>query len=97
VEGGGIVVTGLEDRLAQILERAAAEIRGNAVADLREHGAHGDTLLDPDDLAAYLKIDVRSLRRLRNSDGFPKPIMLGGSPRWRRETIDAWLAEQEEQ
>jgi predicted DNA-binding transcriptional regulator AlpA len=89
--------------IAQILERAAADIRATAgssgirLDDLGEHGAHDDVLLDPPALAALLKIDVRTLRRLRAGHEIPEPIMLGRrKPRWRRHEIDAWLAERSE-
>jgi predicted DNA-binding transcriptional regulator AlpA len=92
--------------IAAILERAAAEIRTsvgssrNALADLANRSAHDeqpdtDMLLDPPALAALLKIDVRTLRRLRSAGEIPPPIMLGRRrPRWRKHVIDAWLAER---
>jgi len=98
--------------IADILERAAAEIRsrvgssGIRLDDLREHGAHVehaatnaadlDMLLDPPALARLLKIDVRTLRRLRAAHEIPEPVMFGRKPRWRKHVIDAWLAERSE-
>jgi predicted DNA-binding transcriptional regulator AlpA len=102
---GGLAMSAvhpIEEQIALILERAAADIRAlgtgssaNGLADLPHHIAHGDVLLDPDDLAAYLKLDARSVRRLRNAGEIPEPVMIGSAPRWRRTTIDQWLAEQE--
>ena len=93
--------------IAEVLEQAAAQIRtrvgssGIRLDDLREPIAHVeqhdmDTLLDPPALAALLKIDVRTLRRVRKEPGFPEPLMFGRKPRWRRHVIDAWLAERSE-
>jgi predicted DNA-binding transcriptional regulator AlpA len=89
--------------IAEVLERAASDIRarvgssGIRLDDQREHGAHDDVLLDPPALAALLKIDERTLRRLRAAGEIPEPIMLGRrKPRWRRHEIDAWLAERSE-
>jgi predicted DNA-binding transcriptional regulator AlpA len=92
----------IEERVAAILENAAAQIRalggssGNGLADLARRGADGDVLLDPNDLAALLKIDARSVRRLRNAGEIPEPVMIGGAPRWLREGILRWLAERAE-
>jgi predicted DNA-binding transcriptional regulator AlpA len=100
VESGGVAVTSLEERIAQILEDAAQRIRGlggNGLADLPHHVAHDDVLLDPNDLAALLKLDARSVRRLRNAGEIPEPIMVGGAPRWIRARILAWLAERADQ
>jgi predicted DNA-binding transcriptional regulator AlpA len=89
--------------IADLLERSAAEIRARVrtsairLADLPHHSAHGDdmdALLDPPALAALLKIDVRTLRRLRAAHEIPEPLMFGRKPRWRRRSIDAWLAER---
>ena len=87
-------MTSLEERIAQILEDAAQRIRGlggNGLADLPHHVAHDDVLLDPNDLAALLKIDARSVRRLRSAGEIPEPIMIGNAPRWRRDAVLRWL------
>jgi len=87
--------------IADILERAAADIRGrvgssaNGLDDLPDRSADDDVLLDPTALAALLKIDVRTLRRLRAAGEIPEPISLGARrPRWRKHVIDAWLRER---
>jgi predicted DNA-binding transcriptional regulator AlpA len=89
--------------IAEILERAAADIRARVgssrirLDDLGHDGAHDDVLLDPPALAALLKIDERTLRRLRAGHEIPEPVMLGvRKPRWRKHDIDAWLAERSE-
>jgi predicted DNA-binding transcriptional regulator AlpA len=91
--------------IADILQRAVNQIRAsirtsaNGLADLPHRSAHVeqpdmDTLLDPPALAALLKIDERTLRRLRAAREIPEPIMFGRKPRWRRHVIDAFLAER---
>lgn len=92
--------------IAEILEHAAADIRarvgssGIRLDDLPHRSAHDeqhdmDTLLDPPALAALLNINERTLRRRRNDGTIPEPIMFGTrKPRWRKHTIEAWLAER---
>ena len=93
--------------IAEILEHAAADIRarvgssGIRLDDLPHRSAHDeqhdmDTLLDPPALSALLKIDERTLRRLRAANEIPPPLMFGRKPRWRKHVIDAWLAERSE-
>lgn len=52
------------------------------------------------DLAKQLGISTASVYRFR-SEGkdhlLPPCIMVGVQPRWRQETIDKWLARQEEE
>jgi predicted DNA-binding transcriptional regulator AlpA len=49
-------------------------------------------LLDRDQLAAYLQVDVRTLRRLEREGAIPRPARIGGRiDRWRQGDIDAWL------
>ena len=87
--------------IADILERTVAEIRARVrtsairLADLPDRSADDDVLLDPTALAAVLRIDVRTLRRLRAAGEIPEPISLGARrPRWRKHVIDAWLRER---
>jgi predicted DNA-binding transcriptional regulator AlpA len=49
-------------------------------------------LLDRKQLAAFLQIDERSLRRLEREGAIPRPARIGGRiDRWRRSDIDRWL------
>lgn len=49
-------------------------------------------LLSKEQLAAELKVSVRQVDKLRNKyTNFPKPIMLGSRPRWRRSAIHAFI------
>ena len=47
------------------------------------------------DLAAALKLGRRTIWRMVSTGSIPQPIRLGRSVRWRRATIEAWLAERE--
>lgn len=72
-------------RALELLERIAVAVEG------RSHGL--DALLTARQLAALLQIDARTLRQLRHEGAVPPPIMVGGrSPRWKRATIEEWLA-----
>lgn len=52
-------------------------------------------LLTRAELAQYLKVSVRQIDKLRKDKAFPKPVMLGGSPRWRKHLIDTYLGQLE--
>lgn len=52
-------------------------------------------LLTRAELAHYLKVSLRQVDKLRKDDAFPRPIMLGGSPRWRKHLIDSYLGQLE--
>ena len=44
-------------------------------------------------LAVLLGISERTLYRLKSNGHLPKPILLGGSVRWRVDEIQAWIAD----
>jgi predicted DNA-binding transcriptional regulator AlpA len=48
-------------------------------------------LLTRSDLQRLLRLSDRTIRRLVSSGEFPRPIKLGGTHRWRREDIRAFL------
>lgn len=51
-----------------------------------------DVLLIPvATVAVMLGIHVRTVHRLRSAGRLPKPIRFGGSVRWRRRDIEAWI------
>jgi excisionase family DNA binding protein len=56
-----------------------------------------NVLLSTDEVAKMLAICKRTLFRLVAVGEFPKPIRLGAAMRWRRETIERFLSEQESQ
>ena len=47
------------------------------------------------DLAAALKLGTRTIWRMVSTGTLPEPIRFGRLARWRRTTIEAWLAERE--
>jgi excisionase family DNA binding protein len=52
----------------------------------------GPALITPQELARLLAVSVRTLWRLRSTRRLPVEIRLGGSVRWRRTEILAWIA-----
>ena len=53
-------------------------------------------MLDAEDMAALLKLEVSTLRRVRCREnleraGCPAPVMLGRSLRWPREAVLRWI------
>ncbi|MBI3832813.1 MAG: helix-turn-helix domain-containing protein [Planctomycetes bacterium] len=50
----------------------------------------------PADVAAFLKVDPRTLRRLISSGAFPAAdiVLTDKIKRWRQETIDRWIEAQ---
>lgn len=53
-------------------------------------------LLDSKALSAYLGVSESTICRMRQSGSGPAYIMVLGLPRYRRETIDAWIELQEQ-
>jgi excisionase family DNA binding protein len=56
-----------------------------------------DSLLDPDQLAAYLKIPKRSIYGWRVKGIGPPAIKVGKYLRWQRADVDEWLRQQREE
>lgn len=50
------------------------------------------TVLTVATLAVLLDTSTRTIYRLDSSGMIPKPIRLGGRPRWRRDEIEAWIS-----
>ena len=48
-------------------------------------------LLTVEELAALLKISVRSVWRMQSAHQIPKPVRLAGSVRWRLSEIQDWV------
>lgn len=57
------------------------------------HDDHTE-LLDTHDLARLLKLQHQTLRKWRSQGGGPAFIRLGGRVRYRRASIERWLAEK---
>jgi predicted DNA-binding transcriptional regulator AlpA len=49
-------------------------------------------LITAADVAAMLKVSVRTLWRLRSAGQIPEPVRLGGAVRWRLDEIKKWIA-----
>lgn len=45
------------------------------------------------ELSAMLGVSLRQIWRLNSTGKLPKPVRLGGSVKWRRDEIIAWLSE----
>lgn len=48
-------------------------------------------LMTADEVAAYLNISKRTIKRMRNDGEFVAPMMFGASARWRRSELISWL------
>lgn len=55
-----------------------------------------DPLLTVEELAAYLSIPRQSVYILRHRRKAPPAIKFGGTVRFRKSAVDAWLMEREE-
>lgn len=54
-----------------------------------------ERLYSTDDLADVLNVGRRTVERLRSAGKLPKPdLHVGKMPRWRPETVRAWLDRQ---
>lgn len=49
-----------------------------------------------DELAAHLKVPVPTVRAWRHNGSGPKGVRLGRHVRYRRATVDAWIAANEQ-
>ena len=54
-------------------------------------------LLNASEVAATLGVSQRSVWRLSATGEIPPPVRIGRSVRWRRSTVEAWLAKEERQ
>lgn len=56
-----------------------------------------ERLMKIDEVAEYFSLNARTLRRMWERGDFPKPIRLGACLRWRRQTLDEFIATKYEQ
>jgi predicted DNA-binding transcriptional regulator AlpA len=49
-------------------------------------------LLNAAELANFLSISIRHVRRLNSSAKLPQPVKVGQATRWRRDEIERWVA-----
>ena len=54
------------------------------------------TLLRQRDLMEFMNISRATLWRIQRHKNFPKPVILMGCKRWRREEVEAWLDKKKE-
>jgi excisionase family DNA binding protein len=54
--------------------------------------ASGPLLIAADEVAGMLDISTRTLWRLVSAKRIVAPVRLGGSTRWRRAEVEAWVA-----
>lgn len=52
-------------------------------------------LLTIDEVSAYLKVPVETLRKWRAEGRGPNAVKLGRHLRYRKDEVDRWVAEQE--
>jgi excisionase family DNA binding protein len=86
----------IEERLAAILERVAAELRASVAASEPRASAAGptDDLLSHRDVCALLGLGDRTFRRMRAGGEGPKSVRVGTRERWRRADVDRWLEDK---
>ena len=48
-------------------------------------------LLSVNEVAAILELNQQTVRNMANDGRMPKPIKVGGSVRWKKDTIFEWI------
>ncbi len=95
------------ERVESLLEQLVAEVEGlrtdlrkaleliaqssNCPSDVTPQPADPQQLLTADEVAALLRVDVRTLRLMRHERSFPRPTRVGRSLRWRRSAVERWI------
>lgn len=82
----------LARKLAGSLETRLASARDIDPYALVTKTNETSDLLDAHELAATLKVDVRTARRWSREQRIPEAMRIGGVLRWRRADIDTWVA-----
>lgn len=54
--------------------------------------AQGGPLLDIGGVAEFVRLSPKTVARLAKARKMPPPLVVGGSRRWRRSDIEAWIA-----
>lgn len=49
------------------------------------------------DMMDFMKISRSTLWRIMQQEDFPKPVVLMGLKRWRREEIETWLSSRQDE
>ena len=99
----------LDDRISQLVRDALDPMLAERLSDHEERlvqrlvgalqgvqvNADSPALLTPEDIAARLKVDARTIRRMVSTGTFPPPIPISpGRSRWRPDEVEAWLEDQ---
>lgn len=83
-------VDGLRTDLQKALELLATQ--SNCRDAVEPTAAHDPLqLLTADEVAALLRVDVRTLRTMRHERAFPRPTRVGRSLRWKRSAVERWI------
>ena len=53
-------------------------------------------MLTIQEVAKVLAVSVMTIYRMMRRGEFPRPLKIGKCSRWKRETVDAWLNEKED-
>jgi len=56
-----------------------------------------NVLMRQRDLMEYMNVSRSTLWRMTQREDFPKPVILMGLKRWRREELESWLSLRQEQ
>ncbi len=95
----------LDDRLTQLVRDAVGPMLDARLNALEEHLLEGlravvqkppadaaPPLLTQEDLACYLRVAPRTVKRMVAAGELPPPIPISaGRSRWRQQTIDEWV------
>lgn len=77
----------MSDMIDSTIVALLTEIRD----ELRRQNAPPPALIDADEFARQIGVDVRTLRRMRHEGAVPEPIQLGNVLRWRRSDVERFL------
>ena len=50
-----------------------------------------DGLMTQVDMMEFMRISRSTLYRMSQRDDFPRPVIVGGMKRWRRDELESWL------
>ena len=79
-----------ERRCLALCKPAVKSAAVSAVPKVEQRDA-GESLLTKGQVARRLGVSKRTIDRLTDSDGFPKPVKIGSRPMWLPEHFDAYI------
>lgn len=56
-----------------------------------------NALMRQRDLMEFMNVSRSTLWRMTQQEDFPKPVILMGLKRWRRDELESWLSSRQEQ